>query len=232
MREYAAQDTLHLGTLQEQLIQELEAAGRVAWAEEEFRELEKVRFEEGGDVDPVSGVRAARALEPREVDRLREALLWRDRIAEAQDRALFRVASDAALVEVAQRSPSTVRELEEIQGVGVSLARRHGEELLLRLREVNRLGAQEVHGYPRARPGRNGSGRRPSPDVEARLGRLKAIRNRCASDLGIAKGTLLPNSVLQILAETPPPTQSALAGVPGVRSWQAALLAEELMKAM
>ncbi|MSR22921.1 MAG: ribonuclease D [Gemmatimonadetes bacterium] len=230
MREYAAEDTAHLLTLRSKLLRELEEKGRVAWAEEEFRELEKARFEEEPNQDPVTRLRAARDLEPREVARLREALAWRDGIAQEQDRALFRVAGDAVLLQIARESPGNVRELEQIPGMSERLARRSGEELLERLRKVDRAPDGEMRGYPRI-PRGNGSGRRLGPEVEVRLGRLKAVRNARAAELGLDKGTLLPNSVLQLLAETPPSSIEDIGRVPGIRRWQAGLLAQDLLDA-
>ncbi|MEX2294798.1 MAG: ribonuclease D, partial [Gemmatimonadota bacterium] len=81
MREYAAHDTSHLHELAEGLLAELDALDRVEWAREECRELEKVRFEPNGHQDPVTRVKLARGLGAREVDRLREALEWRDEVA-------------------------------------------------------------------------------------------------------------------------------------------------------
>ncbi len=232
MREYAAQDTAYLVELREHLLRELEEKGRVAWAEEEFRELEKVRFEEEPNGDPVTRVRPARELEPRQVARLREALEWRNRIAKEQDRALFRVAGDTVLLEVAKRTPGSIRELEKIPGMSARLARRSGEELLVSLRSVDRAPDVEIRGYPRTPRRGNGSGRRPAPEVEARLARLKAVRNASASELGIDKGTLLANSVLQLLAESPPSSAESLGRVPGIRAWQAGLLAADLAEVL
>jgi ribonuclease D len=231
MREYAAHDTAHLHELAEGLLAELEALGRLEWAREEFQQLEKVRFEANGSQDPVTRVKLARGLSAREVARLRTALQWRDEVARELDRALFRVVGDATLVEAARTGPKSVHELESLSGMNRNLARTRGEELLRRLRTVEALAEAELEGYPRPLRTRNGGGR-PTPEVEERLSRLKEIRNDRADSLGIARGTLLPNGVLQILAETLPASVDSLAAVEGMRRWQAALLGESLLGAL
>ncbi len=159
MLDYAASDTRYLHRLVEILTQRLEDAGRMEWAHEEFQELEKIRWEEDPDEDPVTRVKGARDLAPREVTALREALAWRDGIARDQDRAAFRVAQDQVLMEIAERRPSSVNDLASLKGMNGRLARERGAGLLERLSRVDRLSRDELVAYPR--PPRNGPGRPP-----------------------------------------------------------------------
>jgi ribonuclease D len=230
MIEYAALDTGHLESLADQLRDELVRTGRLAWAAEEFRELEKVRFDEAREADPVVRIRTAREMTPREVERLRIALAWRDEIARRADRAPFRVAGDDVLIEAARLDPSGVAELTAIRGMSRGLARDGGSELLRRFAEVARKADRDVKGYPSRAPSSNGSfAGRPSPEVEERVARLKAVRNARATALGIDRGTLLSNAVLQLIAESPPTDPASLGRVPGIRRWQAELLARDLL---
>lgn len=228
MLTYAAHDTLHLADLAALMRERLEEAGRAAWAEEEFRELEKIRWSPPDEEeDPVVRVKGARDLDPREAERLRAALAWRDAIAKARDRALFRVAGDPVLMEIARSGPRSVDALTRIQGMHGGLARGEGPALLARLRAVDALPESDLRPYPRPL---RGSGRgRPLPEVEARFQALKAVRTRHAEALGIDRGTLIPNHVLQILADTPPASRDALLETPGLRKWQAALLGDDLL---
>lgn len=231
MREYAALDTSHLRDLADALRSELEERGRLEWALEECRELEKVRFDAGEPTDPVARMKAARDLTPREVDRLRTALAWRDEVAKELDRAHFRVVGDPALIEVARRSPSGLDDLEGVPGMNRSLARNRGAELLDRLRTVDELPEEALQGLPR--PPRNGNGRgRPLPEVEERFARLRDVRNAHAETLGLAKGTLLPNALLQRIAESPPGSPEALAETPGIRRWQSEVLGAALLEVL
>jgi ribonuclease D len=231
MLEYAATDTLHLERLAELLRDELREKGRLHWAEEEFQELEKVRFDPPDpEQDPVTRVKHARKLEPRQVDRLREALDWRDAIARERDRAHFRVVGDPVLVSVAQNGVRSVRELADLQGMNGGLARGEGEALIERLERVEKLPDEALTGYPAA-PRTGGRGR-PTPEEEARMARIKDARNRRAKELGIDRGTLFPNAFLEKMAEEEPDSLEALSELPGVRAWQVEAVGEALLDSL
>lgn len=230
MLEYAALDTKYLEGLADRLSEELDRAGRMEWAREEFRALESIRFEPPAEEDPVVRVKATRDLTPREIDRLRAALEWRDRIAKARDRAPFRIAHDGVLVEIARQSPRSLDELAGMGGLNDRLARSEGADLLQRLREVEARSEDAVKGYPRQRrgPGRD----RPTPEEEERLDRMKQARNQRAEELGIARGVLLPNSVLETLAKNPPQRSADVLAAPGIRRWQGQAVGEVILEAV
>ncbi len=232
MKEYAAYDTMHLHRLADELARELTDRDRIEWAREEFLVLEKVRFEDRTEEDPVRRIRAARDLAPRELARLREALRWRDGIARERDRALFRVVGDGPLVEVARRNPRDLRALSDVQGLSGALAAAHGEGLLSRFHEMEGRAETDLEAYPRNETNGAGSGGRPPPEVESRMARLKQVRNARASSLGIDRGTLLSNAILLVLAEAPPANPEELEQVEGLRRWQAELLGEELLQTL
>lgn len=232
MLEYAAGDTMHLRDLAELLRAKLEAAGRTAWAREECRHLEEVRWGdapaagENGAEDPAARVKGARDLTPREVAYLREALDWRDRIAKARDKAPFRIAGDPALLELVVRRPGTTDQLAQIKGFNPQLARQEGQQLLERMARVALLPDADI--VPLPRKARGGPGR-PTPEIEARAEKLKDVRNRRADELGIDRGTLLPNAVLMEVARIAPRTAEELAQVEGLRRWQAEVLGEPML---
>jgi len=133
--DYAAADTDHLLRLRNVLLEKLREQGREDWAREEFRGLEETRWEEDGDTDPVTRIKAARGLSPREVTALRVALEWRDGIARERDRAPFRVAGDAALLSVVAARPDSPEALAAIKGISPRLAKERGPALIRQLRE-------------------------------------------------------------------------------------------------
>src|SRR3954464_243906 len=66
MKQYAAADTAHLPALRDRLREELERAGRLAWAEEEFRRRELTRWTEPEDGrEAFLRMKGARDLAPR-----------------------------------------------------------------------------------------------------------------------------------------------------------------------
>ena len=229
MMEYAASDTMHLRELADLLRTRLNQVGRLAWALDECRFLEEARWEgERSDEveDPVVRVRGARDLTPREVAFLREALSWRDGIARERDKAPFRIAGDPALLETVVRRPGTTGQLAEVRGFNRALASQEGQDLLERMARVALLPEEEIVPYPRR--ARIGPGRL-TPEAEERAVRLKEIRNRRADELGIDRGTLLPNAVLFEIARREPHSPDQLDAVPGLRHWQAEALGEALL---
>ena len=62
--------------------------------------------------------------------------------------------------------------------------------------------------------------------------KLKAVRNRTATDLGIERGSLMSNTVLLEIARSHPRTEGDLLAITGVRQWQVEALAGELLAAL
>ena len=229
MLDYAANDTRYLLELGDIMKRELREAGREDWADEEARGLEQSAVAPPADdepEDPVTRVKGARDLPPRQVHALREVLAWRDEIARARDKAPFRVAGDKPLLEAAVAPPDDARDLADIKGFPRGLAREEGHDLLKRLRRVYDLPDDEIVGYPR--PKRTGRGR-PPPEVEAMANRLKDVRTAKADALGLDRGTLLSNSVIQDIAWEDPGDEAALRRVAGMRNWQVEVVGAEIL---
>lgn len=226
MLEYAAADTRYLHPLAERLRHQLVQTGRVSWAQEEFRLMEGIRWSQEEPDDPVIRVKGARKADPRTVTRLREALAWRDDLAREQDRAPFRVAPDAVLLDVAANPPRNAHDLSRMKGINPRVARAHGDDLLDRLRRVDDLSPDQLQGYPRF--DRSGPGR-PPPEVEELAERLKLERNRLAEKLGLDRGVLLSNGLVLEIARTNPSTPEELLQVEGVRRWQVEVLGDHLL---
>ena len=229
MLSYAVSDTLHLMELADLLRDALDEKGRRSWAEEEFEALEEIRHEPSQVADLATRVKGARHLSPRELERLRALLEWRDEVARALDRAPFRVADDRTLSTIAQEPPRSVRELGAVRGFSTGLARERGEEVLDRLDRADRIPEVDLRPYPRSR--RNGPGR-PPPEVEARLDRIKEARNERATELGLDRGTLLPNAGLTDIAMNPPRDLDELRRRGTVRRWQVEAAGEAILEAL
>ena len=226
MLEYAVNDTAWLHELTRKLVVKLEQRGRGAWASEEFRLLEAIEHSEDDDVDPVTRVKGARDLSPRELERVRAAWRWRDAIARRDDRAPFRVASDKVLVDVALDPPRSPNEFADRKGVNGRLARSEGGDLIAALRRADEIDEGELDRYPRQESTGRG---RPPPEVDALAGRLKKVRNRHAESLGVDRGALLPNAVLLEIAFEKPTELSDLDRIDGMKQWQIETVGEEIL---
>ncbi|HET7296970.1 MAG TPA: ribonuclease D [Gemmatimonadales bacterium] len=226
MLAYAAADTQHLPALRERLRARLTELGRLAWAEEEFARLEELRWTGAVDgADSYLRIKGAKVLQPRQLAALRELYRWRETVGAEQDRATFRIIGADALLAVARALPGTPADLAGIAGLPAALAARHGPALLEAVRRARDLPDTDL---PRLeRPPRQPR----DPAAEARLERLKAVRNRMAAELALDPGVLCGRSTLEAVARAQPlPTDRAgLARLGELRRWQIEALGDALL---
>ena len=220
MVAYAAADTRHLLGLRDELARRLEAAGRLSWAQEEFTRLEETRWSPPDREAAHLQLTGARALSPRGKVVLRALWEWRDTTARALDRPAFRVAPNEALVAIARAAPSAAGALYRVEGLPRTIGRRYEADLLAAVQDGLH---RDIVRVERTKP----SGGRPDPTIEARMNRLKDLRNRRATELGIEPGVLCPNGALLAVARAAPQNSQDVANVPELRKWQREGLTDE-----
>jgi len=230
MLAYTAADTQHLLALRDALEQRLNALGRLAWANEEFKQLESLRWTgapAGGASDDESYLRlkGAKGLTPRSLAALRLLHRWRDSVAEREDKAPFRIIGNDALLGVSRALPASPAELGHVRELPASLARRHGAALLDAVARAKQLpDAQLPRLERRPRPIKD-------PGFDARIENLKAARNRIALELGLDPGVLCGRSSLEAVARARPTNREALKQIPELRSWQIDVLGDAFLEA-
>lgn len=228
MLAYAAADTGHLLALRDTLEQRLRALGRLAWASEEFAQLEALRWTgvSGGDSDGYLRVKGAKGLTPRGLAVFRELHRWRESVAEREDKAPFRVIGNDSLLAVSRALPLTPADLARIKDLPASLARRHGAALLEGVARAKALPESELPRLERVpRPPKD-------PGFDARVDRLKAARNKVASGLGLDAGVLCGRTTLEAVARARPTDRAGLARVGELRRWQVDVLGDALLEAL
>jgi ribonuclease D len=213
---YALTDTRYLIMLRGILRAELEAAGRLSWAEEEFallsrREWTRVPF----TPDDFWRIRGSRDLNRRQQLVLRELAVARDERARAANRPAFKVISDQALIAVARHLPHSASQLARLPGISPLMVRRLGAPLL----EAVKRG-QEAPEYSLKHPPR-GERRRHEPGTGRRLETLKEWRRAKAAQLGMDPGVLAPLSCLQTVARAHPRTTDEVLVLPDLSRWRA-----------
>jgi ribonuclease D len=226
MLEYAAGDTRDLATLRDILKQQLEALGRWHWAAEEFTLLEETRWNQSGPPEEAYlRLKGAKTLRGHQLAVLRELFAWREAVASQLDRAPFRVLMNEAMITIAKGMPATEDALRELKALSPDQLRRRGAELLETVGRGVRASADSIPVFERTR--------RPPPDLafEARLERLKAVRNAAAERIPLAPGVLCANGILEAIARMEPKTEDDLAEVEGMRKWQREVLAKDLLAA-
>jgi ribonuclease D len=228
MLAYAAEDTRHLLALRDALERRLRDLGRLEWAKEEFTRLEALRWTgvAEGDTDGHLRVKGAKGLPPRALAAFRELHRWRETVAERDDKAPFRVIGNDSLLAVSKALPATPGALAGLKEVPASLARRHGAALLEAVARARALPESELPRLERsARPPKD-------PNFDARVERLKGVRNRVAAELKIDAGVLCGRTTLEAVARAAPKDRAGLAQVPELRRWQAEVLGDALLGAL
>ncbi len=211
MREYIADDVRYLVEIGRQMREECRKADALEEVELDCQRLadEAVsRPEVGSDFRPKiprGGPPEKVALTAALVDRLhRLRLKW----AEEANVPMGRMLSNAAVMAIASRPPSSLRELARREGVRGAFVREHGEEVLAAIRELveqSRQGKLSVE-----LPSKGSRDSRQKKREEA----LKAFRSEKAKERGVHPSVVLPNALVEELAKSAPRSLEALAQVP------------------
>jgi len=223
-KAYASDDVRHLIALRDALRSELEALGRLTWAEEEFALVARRAWEPRVfDPEMFWSIKGARDLTPREAAVLRELYAMRDRRAVETDLSPFRIVSDEALLALARKRPVETSELAGIRGITPLVRRRLGSDMLAAVRAGMAVSEGDLPAPPRGR-GRNN---RKTTAFKTRLERLREWRTLRAADLRLDPGVLFPQSTLEALAVVGSSALESPGEIPGLRAWRLELLRPE-----
>jgi ribonuclease D len=116
-QSYAASDVEHLPAVRDYLVRELEARGRLAWAEQECETLLR---RPRGSPDPETvwwKLKETRQLRGKARGIAQELAAWRERRAAELDVPPRFVLADMALASIAHRPPKSVEQLREVRGM-------------------------------------------------------------------------------------------------------------------
>ena len=211
---YALGDVAHLMALATRLTARLAAAGRTEWAREEFAALAELPpAEKRSGPDEFRRIKGSSALSPRKQAVLRELHQWREaRAAEAVPGIAVVNSSDLDEVErVLARYPRAAREADLV------------------LDAIERgldLPDNELPVKPR-----NERPRRSQATLE-RVDALRAWRVAEAERSGLDVSIVMPQRLLERIADAGPETLDELAAVDGVRRWRVSAWGPALLTAL
>jgi ribonuclease D len=216
---YARGDVEQLLELADELERRLRSLGRLEWAREECAALERSSDER--DLDTVfARLPRVRNLSPSARPVARALVQWREETAARRDRPVQGVLSDAALMEIAKRKPSSSGELEQIRGSGAANLRKRGEELLAVVRSARELPAEDV---PReARPPA------PKPEDAPLIALAEALLRARAREANIAYELIAARADLQAIVAAWR-AGGTEADVRTLRGWRRELAGAELL---
>jgi ribonuclease D len=218
---YARGDVEHLLELAGELQDRLQRLGRLEWAREECAAL--ARSSDERDLQTVfARLPRVRNLSPSARPVARALVQWREETAQRRDRPVQGVLSDAALMEIAKRKPSSAAELEQIRGAGGANLRRRGEELLAVVRSARELAPEPAP--HEARPPA------PKPEDAPLIALAEALLRARAREAGIAYELLAARADLQaIIAAWRAGGPEAEADVRTLRGWRRELAGAEVL---
>jgi ribonuclease D len=215
---YAREDVVHLLELAAELERSLAALGRLEWAREECEPLERSSDERDPEVI-FSRLPRIRGLSAAARPVARELVEWRERTAASQNRPVQTVLSDAALMEIAKRTPSSRGELERIRGVRDM--GRLADDLLVAVRRGQGRPLDPAPEWPRPPM--------PKPDDAPLVALAEALLRARTREAGLAYELLAARADLQaIVAAIRAGTGEA--DVRTLRGWRRELAGEELLE--
>jgi ribonuclease D len=224
--DYALSDVRHLLALQARLESRLREQGRLEWVREECEAVAALPAARR-EAPPAAYLRikGAGRLRPRALAALRELAAWREERAAAADLPAFKVLANEVLLVLAERSPRAREELAAVRGVLPRLDR-EAEALLAALRRARDLPDSELPAFPRA----------PRPvvaePVRRRIDALKAWRTEKAKGLALDVSVVLPQRLIDRVAEAAPGSAEGLREVEGLRRWRIEAFGPDLLRAL
>jgi len=237
--EYAALDVEVLCELRDLLAAELEAAGKLEWARQEFDALLSFtgppRREEPWR--RTSGMHRARGR--RALAIVRNVWETRDAIAQQRDTAPGRILPDASIVELAANPPQSLGELKGMRIMRNRGPRRFIEQWMDAVATALDLPERDLpagtlrrEGLP---PPRSWADKNP-PAAE-RLGRCREVIAKLSAEHNLPSENLVSPAVVRGLAWKPPEPVSAATTADaltaaGARQWQVELTAEHVAGAL
>ena len=216
---YALADVTHLLELRSRLGARLRELGRETWVREECDAVALLPPQrQGRDPEGYLKVKGASRLPPQGLKALFHLYRWRDRLAAEADVPTFKVLGNEALIALATTKPTTLEELARVRG------------LPPRFRNARLL---EVLGQKEDPPQMAVPKRRPPPpsDLERRrIEALKTLRTERAATLGIDVSVVLPQRLIEALAQQNPGNEAELSAVDGLRKWRVATFGDAILE--
>lgn len=222
---YAALDVEVLAELREELMELLEADGKLEWARQEFQAILDAGPPEPR-VDPwrrTSGVHQLR--DRKQLAVVRQLWLERDALAQNRDVAPGRLIPDSAIVAAARAMPETVPQLLATSGFHGRAAQREAPRWMRAITEAKALSELPPLHLPSSSPPPPRAWAEKDPEAAARFATVRPRLLALAESLNLPVENLLTPDFVRRISWRPPVEVSAegiaeaLAGL-GARPWQ------------
>lgn len=218
--KYAQRDTHFLPRLRDKMLEQLRELDRLEEAQEVFLDVLRIEAKDDGfDPDGYWKLGRPNRLRKRQMALLKEVYLLREELAEELDLPPFKVLSNKALVELAEKQPRNLTELFNIRGMSARYLRMFGDDILDALERGAK--AKPPH------PPRNDM---PDASLLERYAVLHSWRKERAIARNLGSSLVLSKSTLWELAAELPKTREELAQIEGIGTWRLATYGDELLE--
>jgi ribonuclease D len=225
--EYALSDVRYLPAMHAYLKSQLEARGRLSWAQTEFARAEEKARTDTPPEELYKKLNTSR-LSRRQLATLRELAITRDEIARRIDKPLPFVLPDVPLVQMAKQPPRDTQSFRATRGVPGSAGEWAGKFIAAakRAAELSEAELPQVS-----------SGARPDPRIENIAVLLGIIASQRADEAQIARTYLAPREQLLSLAAwsverqigSTPSANDGKPDLPILKDWRGELVGAELL---
>lgn len=214
MIAYAVKDVGFLVPLAEQLKAELREKGRLYWVYEECKYLSKVRPNTADSNPLYVYFKGAGKLNSRSLAVLEALLQYRRNLAQKKDKPLFRIISSRSLMDLAEKKPVSIKQLEKTNALSPKQIGMYGQGVIDAIKRAMKLPSNVLPVYPRKKA--------PivSVAVAKRVRALRQWRDTQAKKLTIDPALILTKSLISTLAFQRPLNLRHLSKIKELRRWQ------------
>ena len=160
------------------------------------------------------GFKGAGKLGPRGLAALEELLQMRQKIAQQQNKPLFRIILNKSLLELAEKRPSNLNKLRKTEILGPKQIDRYGKNIVAAVTRALQVPAKNLPRYPR----------KTAPMVPAivakRVKELRIWRDRMAQQLKVDPAIICTKALISSIAVQKPATMSSLSKMKELKAWQ------------
>jgi ribonuclease D len=221
---YALADVQHLIRLHAHLVDKLQSLGRLAWVTEEGAAVAAMEPARTGS-DPLAWqkVKGVRRLSRRQLAVFRAVHAWREELAASTDIPSYKLLMNETLLTLAEQPPATSNDFVKMRGISPRI-RQRSEDIVRAIREAQALPDSALPLLATA----------PRPQVSdatrARVDALRTWRAAEATRLAVDVSVVLPQRLLDRVAERAPRSLDDLAEIEGLRKWRIDTFGPDLLR--
>jgi ribonuclease D len=226
MISYAAKDVRYLLPLAQKLTSALEKLGRLRWVQEECEYLSNVR-PNTNNTDPLyMHFKGAGKLDQRNLAVLESLLQYRRKVAQKKDKPLFRIFGSRSLLELAEKKPPNVKQLEKTGVLSTKQISMYGRGVIAAIENALQIEQKNLPVYPRKKSPR-------IPLVVA--GRVKVLRNwrdKQVDRLALDPALICTKALMSAIAQQKPQRVSDLSAINEMKNWQKKEFGQDIVQVM